>query len=180
MKTGHGLRRAAALLVLAAALAVNGQTTGAPQSSPRVSDAPPQATLVQASAPDAVVREIDDPHTGAHWLLIRDPSHPGGPGRLLRAEGPHNPSRQRNLARKDGAGVEPSHVELHAVLHAGDRLIVEEHSPTVEARLEAVALGPAVIGSALNVRLSMGGKVVRAVVLAPGRAVLQPGMEARP
>ena len=27
-----------------------------------------------------IVREIDDPHTGDRWLLVRDASHPGGPG----------------------------------------------------------------------------------------------------
>ena len=177
---GQGLRRGAVLLVLAWSLAVEGQTTGALQSSPRVLDTPPQATLVQAPVPDEVIREIDDPHTGARWLLRRDPSHPGGPGRLLLAEGIRNPDRQLNLARKDGTGVKPSFVELRPVLRAGDRIIVEENSPVVESRLEAVALSPAVIGSALNVRLSIGGKVVRAVALGPGRAMLQPGAEARP
>jgi flagella basal body P-ring formation protein FlgA len=56
---------------------------------------------------------------------------------------------------------------------------VEESSPVVEARLEAVALGPAVVGSAFNVRLKIGGKIVRALALAPGRAALALEMEAR-
>jgi hypothetical protein len=173
MGTGEKLRRGAVLLFLAWALAVEGQTVGAPKSGPRVLDAPPQATRVQASAPNEVVREIDDPHTGARWLLMRDLSHPGGPGRLLLVESTRNPARQ-------AAGAKQSRVEPRPVLHAGDQLIVEENTPVVESHLEAVALGPAVIGSAFNVRLTMGGKVVRAVALAPGRAVLQPETEARP
>jgi hypothetical protein len=162
----------------ALATGVDGQTAGVIEPGPRVLNATPQTAQAKASTPDEVVREIDDPHTGARWLLMRDPSHPGGPGRLL--ESTRNPARQRHPARQDAAGVKASSAELRPVLHAGDRLIVEENSAVVESRLEAVALGPAVLGSVLNVRLSVGGKVVRAVALAPGRAVLQPGMEARP
>jgi hypothetical protein len=59
------------------------------------------------------------------------------------------------------------------ILHSGDRLIVDEHTAVVDAQLEAVAMGPAAAGGSLNVRLAIGGRVVRAVATAPGRAVLQ-------
>jgi hypothetical protein len=36
------------------------------------------------------------------------------------------------------------------------------------------------VGSALKVRLAIGGKVIRAVALGPGRAALQPEPEVRP
>jgi flagella basal body P-ring formation protein FlgA len=39
--------------------------------------------------------------------------------------------------------------------------------------LEAVAMSPAMAGSSLNVRLSIGGKVIRAVASGPGRAIVQ-------
>ena len=58
-------------------------------------------------------------------------------------------------------------------------MVVEEHTAVVDARLEAVALGPAAIGSPFEVRLKIGGKVVRVVALAPGRAALAPQAEAR-
>jgi hypothetical protein len=115
-----------------------------------------------------IVREIDDPHTGAHWMLMRDPDHPAGPGRLVLAAGTHNDLRSGHPE------VEP----LRPVIRAGDRLVVEENTAVVESRLEAVALGPAVIGSPLDVRLKIGGKVIRAVALGPGRAAFQ--AEARP
>ena len=51
--------------------------------------------------------------------------------------------------------------------------MVEEHTPVVDARLEAVALNPAMAGSVFNVRLSVGGRTMRAVALGPGRAVLE-------
>jgi len=66
------------------------------------------------------------------------------------------------------------------VIRAGDRLIVEEKTAVAEVRLEAVALGPAGNGFPLLVRLKIGGRVVRAVALGPGRAAFAPETEARP
>jgi flagella basal body P-ring formation protein FlgA len=65
------------------------------------------------------------------------------------------------------------------VIRAGDRLVVEENTAVIEARLEAVALGPAALGSSFDVRLKLGGKVARAVALAPGRAAFQAHAEVR-
>jgi flagella basal body P-ring formation protein FlgA len=59
------------------------------------------------------------------------------------------------------------------VIRAGDRLTVEEHTAVVDAVLEARALAAAAMGAALDVRLTIGGRVVRAVALGPGRAALQ-------
>jgi hypothetical protein len=129
--------------------------------------------LAQSQAGGEIVREIDDPHSGARWLLMRSSDHPGGPGLLVLVESGRNPVRQGQAA------VEPLEV-LRPVIRAGERLIVEENTPVVEARLEAVALGPAVAGSVLDARLKIGGRVVRAVALGPGRAELQPQTEARP
>ncbi len=150
------IRICASLLAFAAASAAHGQSGGA-------------ATRIFVSSsglePVAgeIVREIDDPHTGSRWLLMRDLSHPGGPGRLLLA------GEFRNHLRPSQPGVEPP----RTVIRAGDRLVVEENTAVVEARLEAVALGPAVVGSPLDVRLKIGGKVVRAVALGPGRAAFE-------
>jgi flagella basal body P-ring formation protein FlgA len=73
------------------------------------------------------------------------------------------------------------------IIHAGDRLLVEERTATVEAHLEAVALGPASEGEPLRVRLLLGGKTMEARALGPGRAVIkasgapsaEPGAEVR-
>jgi hypothetical protein len=65
------------------------------------------------------------------------------------------------------------------VIHPGDRLIVVEHSPTVEASLQAVALGTAATGSPMDARLVIGGHVVRVVALGPGRAAFVSGTEAQ-
>ena len=58
----------------------------------------------------------------------------------------------------------------HPLIRSGDRLVIEENSAVVEARLEAVALGPAAVGAEFKARLAIGGRVVRAVALGPGRA----------
>jgi hypothetical protein len=138
----------------------SGGLTGAPQS-----------------ASGEVVREIDDPHTGARWLLMRSPEHPGGPGRLVLVAQVRNSGPNRGQA---GAGLGPEPLVLLPVIRAGDRLIVEENTAVVDARLEAIALGTAAIGSALDVRLKIGGKVLRAVALAAGRAEFRPETEVRP
>jgi hypothetical protein len=76
--------------------------------------------------------------------------------------------------------VESFPTSLVPVLRAGDRLIVEEDTPVVAAHLEATALGLATVGGELDVRLKIGGKVVRAVALGPGRAALKTPRGARP
>jgi hypothetical protein len=147
-----------------------------------------------------IVREIDDPHNGDRWLLVGDQSHPGRPGRLLRVpvrglksrEAPVALAGERanSVASTASAGVlgpetnqgpilvrsaSPlSAAETEAtIVRAGDRVVIEENTPIVEARLEAVALGPALIGSSFRARLSIGGYIVQAVALAPGRASLE-------
>jgi hypothetical protein len=126
-----------------------------------------------------VAREIADPNTGNRWVLLRDDGHPGGPGRLMlagistNADGNNQPGQSRKPDSRPVSASAP-------VIRAGDRLIVEEYSAIVEARLEAQALGTAAPGSAFRARLAIGGKVVRVVALGPGRAALAPQMGMRP
>jgi hypothetical protein len=116
--------------------------------------------------------EIDDPTTGARWRLVRDPSRPGGPGRLEPVSQVRDPGAQ---GKKADAGIA---LRPASILRAGDRVVVEEHSATTDAYLEGVALGPAGPGTAFHVRLSIGNRVVRAVAVAPGRAMLEAVKEA--
>jgi hypothetical protein len=100
--------------------------------------------------------------------VVKDIEHPGGPGRLVPLEaGRHAdaPLRGTNFTAPKLAGSAP-------VIRAGDRIVVEEHTDVVDAVLEAVALGPAVEQGPLDARLRIGGRVVRVVALAPGRARL--------
>jgi hypothetical protein len=122
-----------------------------------------------------LVREIDDPNSGTRWLLVRDKANPGGPGRLEPARQGRDPGTiERQVQGPSVAGNRPV-----SIIRAGDKLIVEEHSAITDAYLEGVALGAAGTGSPLNVRLSIGGRIVRAVAVAPGRAALEAPTEGR-
>lgn len=131
------------------------------------------------AASGQVVREIDDPFNGARWILVRANDFPAGPGRLLLVAPGHAIAPQSLPGKGLAAPANETGLQsVRAVVRAGDRLIVEENSAVVNARLEAVALGPAAPGVAFAARLQIGGRVVRAVALAPGRAALAPQSEA--
>jgi hypothetical protein len=148
---------------------------------------PACSQIVASGAPSAerrsgnVIREIDDFATGDRWLLVRDEANPAGPGRMVRVEtGKVNSTggTESVQARKGTKG--PGAAPLHPVIHAGDAVIVEEHTSVVDARLEAMALGSAAVGAEFRARLKMGGKVLRVVALKAGRAELTPEREAQP
>jgi hypothetical protein len=136
----------------------------------------PQVMVSGGETAATILREIDDPHSGERWLLLPDEKHTGGPGRLVLSAGHPQHSSTRPVSRVE----KPDRVAVFPVIHAGDRLVVEEHSAIAEARLEAVAMGPATTGSTFAARLKIGGRVVRARALAPGRAAFAPEMETRP
>jgi len=139
------------------------QTAVSSRPGPRIAPAAPASA--SNAAQGEIVGEIDDPHTGGCWLLERDPSHPAGPGRLvLTSVGqtifprPTHPGSKR----------EPD----LPVLRSGDRVVVEEHSAVADARLDAVAMGPALAGAWFQARLAIGGHIVKAVAVGPGRALV--------
>ena len=137
------------------------------------------ATAVQAGR--EIQRVFDDPHLGSHWLLMRDPSHSGGPGLMVPAAASQVEAFPRaGRSAPPGPPREGDRAQPLPVIRTGDRLIVEEHTALVDARLEAVALGPAQPGSPLNVRLIIGGHVMRVVALSAGHVSFLPAGGARP
>ena len=152
-------------------LPAGAQSDRAGPSAPRKSAAHsiPRRAVMDVSGD--VFCEINDPNTGERWLLLRDSSHRGGPGRLVLSA---------HFENGEG-GKAGNHFLSEAdipVIHAGDPLIVEEHTAVVDARLEAVALGTAAKGGVITVRLKIGGRMVRVVALGRGRAELAPENEA--
>lgn len=124
---------------------------------------------------DRVLRQIEDPSTGALWLLLRDRERPAGPGRLVLAR-----EQFRTQNAKSSGGAQPLPAAEWPVIHAGDAVVVEEHTAVVDARLAAMAQGPAVKGAQFKARLKIGGNVVRVVALAPGRASIAPESDVTP
>jgi hypothetical protein len=123
-----------------------------------------------ASDDQPAEREIDDPATGDRWILMRDAAHPEGPGRMALISPQRTESRFGSARGAGTANVTFSTPVL--VIHGGDKVTVEEHTPVVDARLEAVALGAAAQGNPFRVRLTIGGEVILAVATAPGHAVV--------
>jgi len=122
-----------------------------------------------------VLREIEDPSTGDLWLLLRDQSRSGGPGRFVLAR-----QRTHTTQTSGHCAAQPISAIERPVIHAADAVIVEEHTAVVDTRLEAVALGPAAKGAQFKARLKIGGKAVRAVAISPGRAEFAPQSEVGP
>ncbi len=130
-----------------------------------------QAPAVGKQAGTPAVREIDDPHSGIRWVLVKDAEHPAGPGRLV-------PVGVGEYGMRKLTGSED--VVALPVIHVGDRIVVEEHTERVDAVLEAVALGPAVEQGWFRARLRIGGRVVRVVAVRAGHAMLAANAEAKP
>jgi hypothetical protein len=116
-----------------------------------------------------LVRAIDDPGTQKHWLLIEDLSRPGTPALLIRTT-------------QDGAGaqcgVETTETQSPIpslsvpVIHAGESVLLLEHTPISDATFEATALQAAALGESLNVRTRLGGRTLKATATAIGRAAV--------
>ncbi|MGA9071038.1 MAG: hypothetical protein WB424_12325 [Terracidiphilus sp.] len=156
-----------ALLVLAAGLAPAQEAAGGRRQVMVSSGGLLAAGAAQLGALGQLYREIDDPNLGDRWLLVRNEQFPGGPGRMVRV----------GLAG-GGQAAAPAAVAALPVIRPGDRVIVEEHTAVVDAVLEARALTPAAVGAVFEVRLVIGGRVVRVVALGSGRAAF--ATEARP
>ena len=162
-----------AVLIASHASAMDGQATGRNHS---VTQVLPSANA-QAEKQTDVVREIDDPHIGDRWMLVRDPVHPGGPGRLVLAADVNGIRLGKMTVAPRMPAPRSSSTPERSVIHAGDKLIVEEHTAIVDARLEGIALSPAIGRAFLRVRLSIGGEVVRAMAVGPALAELLPRSE---
>ena len=115
-----------------------------------------------APAPGSAMRILVDPATGERWVLERDAANPGGPGRLTAA----------------GRVARPGMAKPSWIIRAGDRVVVERHTPILDEALEAVALGSAAAGGRLSVRITLGARVEEARAMGPGRAEMDDGLEA--
>lgn len=123
-------------------------------------------------------REIVDPSTGDRWLLLRDASRPGGPGRLILAGNVKSTSGMGGSVPP--AGIRPASTQMAVVIQNGDSLVVERDTPLLRERLEAIAMGPAAVGELFEVRLKIGGRRFRAVALGAGRAAFADTEGGRP
>jgi hypothetical protein len=173
-KTGWIVAWGAGVLMLSAVQVVCAQKPAANGPAAQIPLSLPGVASAQNLVQEKILREIDDTRNGNRWLLVRDDAHPGGPARLvLVAASGREPD---DGPRSSAAETEKAQI----VIRAGDRLIVEEHTVQIDAAFEARALASAAAGAALDVRLTLGGKVVRVVALGPGRAAFHEETGRRP
>jgi hypothetical protein len=119
----------------------------------------------EGAAGGKVVTERTDPVTGARWLLVRDAKNAAGPARWVLATA----GRQMSA----GSRVDHGASTQTPVIHAGDRIVLEERTAVLEARFEATALTGAESNEPLRARLTIGGKVLSARAVAPGLAAIE-------
>lgn len=101
--------------------------------------------------------------------MVRDSGRPAAPAQLVLSCAAEPSKAAGRHARIERPAVSP------AVIHAGDPLMVDEHTDVSEGLLEATALRAAAIGETVLVRLKMGQAILRARVTAPGRGSLLAG-----
>lgn len=114
-----------------------------------------------------LARTIKDFSTQQRWLLLEDSSHPAAPALLMeeaRTAGCAGRWTQSTVSR---ASI-PSFVPI--VIHAGDPIIVSEHTRVADAELEATALRTAAVGDPLLVRMKFGDLTLKAIAVSPGHA----------
>jgi hypothetical protein len=108
------------------------------------------------------VRIVNDP-ASACWVLQRTSSDKAGPGHWVQL----SPIACRESPSRVSTDV---HAPLPFVIQTGSRLVIEQHTQTVDARLLAQAMGPARMGQTVQVRLIPTGAVLLVVVTGPSRA----------
>lgn len=129
--------------------------------SPRAEERKP------ASHPGEPIREIDDPANGNRWLLWQDRNHPEGPGQLVRAR--PTPGRVVGLAPE-------TKLNLFPIIQTGDSVVVEESTDVSDLLLCGTAIGPAAQGNPFLLRFPFWPGAVRAIAVAPHRALLAGGV----
>lgn len=158
--------------------------------------AQPPRIVASAQAPPGlrgeVLRETVDPCLGMHWQWIADPAHPGWPYHLVMVGSTFPSASTASVVTASHTASEPVQAVAAArVIRAGDLITVRQQSGAISARLQALALGSAMAGHPLRVRLTISGDrslgmnsllsstgpVITVLAQGPGEAVWSTGQE---
>ena len=153
------LSRIPTLLVLLAALPCGGTTTAGAENGTAM---PPTAQLF---------RSVDDPALATRWLLMRDPRHPGAPGRMVEAPARIVSPGGLNSAADHGDARKQTGLQRKAkpVVRVGDEILVVSENPDSQLTLHARALSAGCAGDKISARIDVFHREVHARVLAAGR-----------
>lgn len=125
-----------------------------------------------AAAAGQLFRSVDDPALNTRWLLLRNPEHPGAPGRMVEAHSGSTSSAPLPGTGHGAAKWQPASSQgkaKEAVL-AGEEILLVSESPGSQLALYGRALSAGRAGDAIEVRLDVFQTKVHARLVAPGRA----------
>jgi hypothetical protein len=128
------------------------------------------------SAGEKHCRLFEDPSTHVQWILFADTNHPAHPAHLKPATDGGSCSAGNAVM---GRSSHPEGLSRPPAIHASDELVIAQHTPAADVRLEATALAAATVGQILRVRLRGSGRMVAVRIDGPGRATLVPDSEVR-
>ena len=121
---------------------------------------------------DGRAQSFADPGTCKRWRYERNGDHPSWPPRLVMVSDEVSCSSQSNV-NPGMKGQKTEWLRHHTIIVlAGDELAVSDETAALLANLEGVALNNGSPGEVIGVRLRLGGRIMRAQVLAPGRVRL--------
>lgn len=149
----------AAFLILASQIPAQGSPQKAGQSQ------------LARNASCHIIRQIQDYSTHVQWILIEDMSHPDLPARLTQARDGGSCGQPAEL---DSKPRDPDLERMYRlpIVHTGDALTVLQHTPFAMVHLEAIALGPAMVGQTFRVRLKSSGLFLWVRATSAGHATL--------
>ncbi len=123
------------------------------------------------------VRFVEDPALRTRWQLLRDPLHPGAPGRLVETPAGAIPpgaipaGALHGTAKHDGSrqvGLQSKKAKPLVV--AGDEVLLVSANSASHLMLRSKALSAGYAGDEIRVQLDVFHRQMRARVLAAGRA----------
>ena len=156
------------LALLLPLAAVSQQSTAVSPQEAAICMDPPHT---HPAAKYRAIRVVEDRGTGQRWLLLEDLEHPSAPARF------YSWSREFSCAHLFAEGSQLHSAENTRnvslpVIHAGDALLLSEHTRIADAELEGTALTTAAPGETLTVSLKFGRRTLKAIATAPGRAAV--------
>ena len=134
------------------------------------------AAAVKTQVPEQPVTEtvrfVEDPALRTRWQLLRDPLHPGAPGRMLEAPaGATSFNALHGTAKHDGSrAIGWQSKKAKPLVAAGDEVLLVCANSASHLVLASKALSAGYAGDEIRVQLDVFHRQMRARVLAAGRA----------
>jgi hypothetical protein len=149
------------------------KSSSAPGSAPSsMGDINPRSVAPSRSAGCHV---IEDHSNHQLWLLTRNPDRPEAPATLIPILPGLSDSSPSEQGGKPRTAISPVKRGV-TIIRSGEAVALYEDSSFMRLRLGGIALSTAAVGENITVRLTIGGRPLRAIAIGPGRAQLLAGV----